>query len=289
MKFVNFFVDGTPHVGLVENDTVADLTAAALACDCPECKCLLKMEDLIAAGEEGKKKAADCAVDAPKIPLADITYAPVVTTPEKILCIGLNYVAHAMEGSGRLPVVPEVFSKFNTALAAHNEDVPLPAAGSRYDYEAEMVIVIGKEAKCVSKEDAMDYVYGYTIGNDVSAREQQGRVSQWLTGKSPDKFGPVGPFIVTKDAIDGGNMPIRLFCNGEKRQESNTNDLIFDIPTLVSYISDYITLKPADIIFTGTCAGVIAGMKVDEKPWLKAGDEVIVEIDGIGQLRNVMR
>ena len=195
-----------------------------------------------------------------------------------------------MEGSGRLPVVPEVFSKFNTALAAHNEEIPLPKAGSRFDYEAAMVIVIGKEAKCVSKEQAMDYVYGYTVGNDLTAREQQGRVSQWLIGKSPDKFGPVGPCIVTKDAIDGGNMPIRLWCNGELRQNSNTNDLIFDIPTLVSYISQFVTMKPGDLIFTGTCAGVISGMKLDpdKKPWLKPGDEVVVEIEGIGKLRNVL-
>ena len=127
-------------------------------------------------------------------------------------------------------------------------------------------------------------------GNDLTAREQQGRVSQWLIGKSPDKFGPVGPCIVTKDAIDGGNMPIRLWCNGELRQNSNTNDLIFDIPTLVSYISQFVTMKPGDLIFTGTCAGVISGMKLDpdKKPWLKPGDEVVVEIEGIGKLRNVL-
>ena len=263
MKLMNFRQDGEVHVGVITEQGVADLTAAVKACGCEDCKALGTMETLIAAGEEGKKKAEEIAKTAPKKKLEELTYAPVVTKPEKIFCIGLNYLAHAMEGSGRLPVVPEVFSKFNTALAAHNEEIPLPKAGSRFDYEAEMVIVIGKEAKCVSKEQAMDYVYGYTVGNDLTAREQQGRVSQWLIGKSPDKFGPVGPCIVTKDAIDGGNMPIRLWCNGELRQNSNTNDLIFDIPTLVSYISQFVTMKPGDLIFTGTCAGVISGMKLD--------------------------
>ena len=290
MKLMNFWQDGEVHVGVITEQGVADLTAAVKACGCEDCKALGTMETLIAAGEEGKKKAEEIAKTAPKKKLEELTYAPVVTKPEKIFCIGLNYLAHAMEGSGRLPVVPEVFSKFNTALAAHNEEIPLPKAGSRFDYEAEMVIVLGKEAKCVAKEQAMDYVYGYTVGNDLTAREQQGRVSQWLIGKSPDKFGPVGPCIVTKDAIDGGNMPIRLWCNGELRQNSNTNDLIFDIPTLVSYISQFVTMKPGDLIFTGTCAGVISGMKLDpdKKPWLKPGDVVVVEIEGIGKLRNVL-
>ena len=290
MKLMNFYLDKEVHVGVVTEQGVADLTAAVNACECEDCKALGKMETLIAAGEEGKKKAAQIAQEAKKLNLDDLTFAPVVTEPEKIFCIGLNYLAHAMEGGGRLPVVPEVFSKFNTTLAAHNESIPLPAAGSRFDYEAELVIVIGKQAKCVSKEEALDYVYGYTVGNDLTAREQQGRVSQWLIGKSPDKFGPVGPCIVTKDAIDGGNLPIHLWCNGELRQDSNTNDLIFDIPTIVSYISQFVTMKPGDLIFTGTCAGVISGMKLepDQKPWLKPGDEVIVEIEGIGKLRNVM-
>ncbi len=290
MKLMNFYVGEEVHVGVITDAGVADLTAAVNAGDCEKCKKLATMEGLIAAGEAGLKKAAELAEKAEKLPIDSLTYAPAVTAPEKIFCIGLNYLAHAMEGSGRLPVVPEVFSKFNTALAAHNEVIPIPAAAERIDYEAEMVIVIGKEARNVSKEDAMDYVFGYTIGNDLSARTQQMRVTQWLIGKSADKFGPVGPCIVTKDSIDGGNMPIRLWCNGELRQDSNTNDLIFDIPTLVSYISEYITMKPGDIIFTGTCAGVIAGMKVDpdKKPWLKAGDEVVIEIEGIGKLRNVM-
>lgn len=192
MKLMNFYLDKEVHVGVVTEQGVADLTAAVNACECEDCKALGKMETLIAAGEEGKKKAAQIAQEAKKLNLDDLTFAPVVTEPEKIFCIGLNYLAHAMEGGGRLPVVPEVFSKFNTALAAHNESIPLPAAGSRFDYEAELVIVIGKQAKCVSKEEALDYVYGYTVGNDLTAREQQGRVSQWLIGKSPDKFGPVG-------------------------------------------------------------------------------------------------
>ncbi len=290
MKLTNFYENKEVHVGIVTDDGVADLTAAVNASDCKDLKALGTMESLIASGEDGKKKAVELVQRFPKKSLDELDFAPVVTAPEKIFCIGLNYMEHAAEESESLPVVPEVFSKFNTALAAHNENIPLPAAAAQFDYEAEMVVVIGKQAKCVSKEQALDYVYGYTIGNDISARKQQFMVTQWLIGKSSDKFGPVGPFIVTKDVIDGSNLPIRLWCNGELRQDSNTKNLIFDIPTLVSYISQFITLKPGDLIFTGTCAGVINAIKLepDKRPWLKPGDEVIVEIEGIGKLRNVM-
>ena len=134
MKLMNFWQDGEVHVGVITEQGVADLTAAVKACGCEDCKALGTMETLIAAGEEGKKKAEEIAKTAPKKKLEELTYAPVVTKPEKIFCIGLNYLAHAMEGSGRLPVVPEVFSKFNTALAAHNEEIPLPKAGSPHSY-----------------------------------------------------------------------------------------------------------------------------------------------------------
>ena len=158
------------------------------------------------------------------------------------------------------------------------------------DYEAELVVVIGKEAKCVSRETAMDYVFGYTIGNDISAREQQFRVTQWLIGKTGDNFAPVGPCIVTKDAIDGSGLDMKLWCNGELRQSDNTANLLFDIPDLVSYLSQYATLKPGDLIFTGTCAGCITGIKLNtgESPWLKSGDEIVIEIEGIGRLKNVI-
>ena len=289
MKLLNFHENGKIHVGVVTDDGIADLTAAVNAHNGEGFEALGAMESLIAAGEEGKKKAAKLAQSAPKKRLEELTFAPVVTAPEKIFCIGLNYLSHTAEENEALPVVPEVFNKFNTALAAHDEAIPLPAAGGQFDYEAELVVVIGEQAKNVSKEQALDHVFGYTVGNDVSAREQQFRVSQWLIGKSSDKFGPLGPYIVTRDSIDGGNLPIRLWHNGELRQSANTSELIFDIPTLVSYISQFITLKPGDLIFTGTCAGVINGMKLppDQRPWLKPGDEVIVEIEGIGKLRNI--
>ena len=183
------------RVGVITEQGVADLTAAVKACGCEDCKALGTMETLIAAGEEGKKKAEEIAKTAPKKKLEELTYAPVVTKPEKIFCIGLNYLAHAMEGDGRLPVVPEVFSKFNTALAAHNEEIPLPKAGSRFDYEAEMVIVIGKEAKCVSKEQAMDYVYGYTAGATSLSRPRaagQGQpVADWQVAPQVRPRGPL--------------------------------------------------------------------------------------------------
>jgi 2-keto-4-pentenoate hydratase/2-oxohepta-3-ene-1,7-dioic acid hydratase in catechol pathway len=290
VKLTNFYENGKVHVGVITAEGVSDLTEAVKSSNCEFCQKLGTMESLIAAGEKGIKEAAAIATKTPKKDPNHLTYAPVVSAPEKIFCVGLNYLAHATEEKEALPAFPEIFSKYNNVLAAHQETIPMPAAGGQFDYEAELVVVIGKQGKCVALEDAMDYVFGYTCGNDISAREQQFRVTQWLVGKSCDKFGPVGPCIVTKDAIDGGNLSIRLWCNGELRQSDNTKNLLFNIPTLVSYLSQYTTLKPGDLIFTGTCAGCITGITDEngEHPWLKTGDEVVIEIEGIGKLRNVI-
>lgn len=287
MKLMNFYLGEEVHLGLVTDGGVVDLTAAAKEAhkDDGKGKHHLCMEKFIAKGDKAKEWALSIAGTAPKLKEEDLKFAPVVTHPEKILCVGLNYLKHIQEGSGKQPVVPELFSKFNTALAAHNETIPIPKAAGNIDYEAEMVIVIGKEGFEIPEDKAMDYVFGYTVGNDLSARVQQFQTTQWLTGKSPDKFGPVGPYIVTKDAIDGGNMPIHLFRNGVMKQDSNTNDLLFGIEKLVSYASEFFTLKPGDIMFTGTPSGVIRSWG---DPFLSAGDEVVVEIEGIGKLRNVM-
>ncbi|NLT58066.1 MAG: fumarylacetoacetate hydrolase family protein [Clostridiales bacterium] len=287
MKLMNFKVGDAIHVGLVLEDGVVDLNAAIEAkglCDRPGVG--LTMEKLIAAGDVGRALVQQAAEGSPRLNEADLVYAPAVTCPEKILCVGLNYKDHVDEGSSVLPDFPVLFSKFNTSLAAHEEVIPIPKATGNIDYEAELVVVIGKECFEVSKEQALDYVYGYTIGNDLSARAQQRRVSQWLTGKSPDKFGPVGPYIVTADDIDGGNLEIKLYRNGEVGQQSNTRMMIFDTATIISYTSQFMTLKPGDIIFTGTMAGVIGGHK--DPVWLKAGEELVVEIEGIGRLRNVL-
>ena len=283
MKLMNFYEGGALHVGLVMGERVADLTA----CDPDLCR---SMERLIAAGEEGLARAAALAKTAPRKPLPGAAFAPAVTAPEKILCVGLNYMSHIAEEKEARPPFPEVFGKYNNALAAHGETIPLPGAAGGFDYEAELVAVIGKTACRVPEERALEYVFGYTCGNDISAREQQFRVTQWLVGKSCDGFAPVGPWIVTRDAINAASLEIRLWRNGALRQCDNTRNLIYGVPALVSYLSQYMTLRPGDLIFTGTCAGCITGI-TDENgahPWLSPGDEVVVEIEGIGRLRNVM-
>jgi len=294
---LNFLVDGKLTVGIKTDAGIIDINAAAkvknLAFDCP-CGCGTKfgtvdpltMEAICWCGKYALNYIAEVTEGAPVLVEEELTFAPVVTQPEKILCVGVNYLDHAMEGSGKLPDFPVLFNKFNTALAAHNEVIPIMEAAGNIDYEAELVVVMGKTCFNVSKEEVDDYIFGYTIGNDISAREQQRRVSQWLTGKSPDKFGPVGPYIVTKDEVDGGNIDVTLYRNGEVKQHSNTDKLIFDIGDIISYTSKFITLKPGDIIFTGTMAGVIGGTA--DKNWLKAGDEIVIEIEGIGKLRNVI-
>lgn len=216
-----------------------------------------------------------------------LSYGPCVPNPGKILCVGLNYRRHAIESGLDIPKTPLLFSKFNNAIAAPEEDIPLPRGSVENDYEAELVVVIGKEGKYIPENKAMDYVMGYCNGNDLSARDLQMLTSQWLLGKSLDKFMPIGPYLVTRDELpDPQNLPIRCWLNDELRQDSNTADMIFTIPEIISYASQYMTLESGDIITTGTPEGVIYGMQ--EKVWLKPGDEVVVEIGDLGKLRNKM-
>jgi 2-keto-4-pentenoate hydratase/2-oxohepta-3-ene-1,7-dioic acid hydratase in catechol pathway len=215
----------------------------------------------------------------------EITFAPCVVNPEKIICIGLNYRKHAEESGAEIPAFPILFSKYNNALAAHREDIPLADNAVQYDYEAELVIVVGKKARYVSEEDALDYVFGYCVANDLSTRELQVRTNQWLLGKTMDKGMPLGPYLVTNDEIaDPHNLKIMTHVNGELRQDEYTSDLLFKIPQLISYISQYFTLQPGDIISTGTPSGVALGMETPD--WLKPGDQVSIEIEGLGTCVN---
>ena len=204
--------------------------------------------------------------------------------------MGLNYLDHVKEsGDEEVPDEPVIFSKFNNALAAHNESIPVPTTGKQFDYEAEMILVIGKEAKDVSKEEALDYVFGYSIGNDLSVRDLQFKSGrQWLLGKTPDKFAPVGPYLVTADSIDSSHLDISMKRNGKTVQSSNTKHMIFDWGTIISYLSKHMTLKPGDIIFTGTPEGVIFGLPEDERDWLESGDQLEVTIESLGTLKNIL-
>lgn len=212
-------------------------------------------------------------------------FGPCVTNPEKIVCIGLNYRRHAAETGNPVPKLPILFNKFNTALNNHGGTIAVSEEDAqKFDYEAELVIVIGKQARNVTEVDAPKYIFGYATGNDFTARDLQSRSSQWLLGKSLDGSAPVGPWLVTADQVDGDNLKIECRVNGNIVQSSNTNDMVFSCRQLVSYISKYMTLKPGDIIFTGTPEGVIAGKPKDQQMWLKAGDKLVTSIEKLGDL-----
>jgi len=216
--------------------------------------------------------------------------APAVTGCDKILCIGLNYRQHAKECNLPLPPAPVLFNKFSNALAADGDSVYLDPAYVEYDYEAELVAVMGKPARNVSSEDALDYVFGYTCGNDLSTRDLQfARSNQWLLSKTFDGFAPIGPWVVTADALDPNDLAISSTVNGELRQNSRTSDMIFSLAEIIADLSRHFTLLPGDLIFTGTPQGVMHGYPKDQKNWLKPGDSVEVTIEGIGTLHNTFR
>ena len=217
----------------------------------------------------------------------DVEYGPVVTRPEKIVCVGLNYRRHAKEVNLPIPSRPVLFSKYNNSLSAHNEAIRLPVeVATRFDYETELVIVIGKTAKNISEADAFSYVAGYCTGNDFSARDLQfDNGGQWMLGKTPDQFAPLGPYLVTADQVNPDKLKIECRVNGEIRQSSNTDDFIFTTAEIVSYTSRHMTLRPGDIIFTGTPEGVILGHPKDQQVWLKAGDKIACSVEKLGELK----
>ena len=226
------------------------------------------------------KEAEDC------FSLEEVSLMAPVTNPRKMIFVGFNYRDHAKESKSAIPEFPVLFSKFSNSLIGNNQNVIIPQVVKKCDFEAELAFVIGKTAKNVDIDDAMEYVFGYTICNDVSARDLQLRVSQWLSGKAIDTFAPMGPVIATADEIgDPHNLDISCRVNGVLRQKSNTRELIFNIPFLISYISRTLTLEPGDIISTGTPQGVILGS--EDPVWLKEGDVCEIEVENIGVLRNV--
>jgi 2-keto-4-pentenoate hydratase/2-oxohepta-3-ene-1,7-dioic acid hydratase in catechol pathway len=216
-----------------------------------------------------------------------IEFGPVVTRPEKIICVGLNYRQHALEIGVPIPKQPVLFNKFNTTLNHHNGTIKLPVEyAKKFDYEVELVIAMGREARMVSEADALSYVAGYATGNDFTARDLQLETGgQWMVGKTPDQFAPIGPYLVTADQIDPDNLKLECRVNGETRQSSSTSDFIFNTRAMISYISRVITLKPGDIIFTGTPQGVIQGKPQDKQVWLKPGDKIACSLEKLGELK----
>lgn len=235
------------------------------------------------AGEDAWKRAAEAGSDRSAYVSFDRLLAPILKP--RMICIGLNYRDHAEELKQEIPKKPVVFTKFSNSIIGPNEPIVLTSATAEPDYEAEYAIVIGKPAKNVKAQDWPEFVFGFTAANDVTARDVQFSVSQWDMGKSFDTFGPIGPVIVSRDEIpDPHKLSIKLDINGEVLQDSSTAQLIFDTGALVEYLSSMMTLEPGDIISTGTPPGV--GMGRTPKRWLKAGETVTVELEGIGRLSN---
>jgi len=230
---------------------------------------------------------ANGAAKAAFIPEDQVPFGPCVTNPEKIMMLGYNYKKHVIETKREMPKSPVLFNKYNNALNWHGGVINLPQkVAKKFDYEVELVVVIGKTARDVPPEKALDYVFGYSVGNDFSARDLQFKTPQLMLGKTSDGFGPIGPWLVTADQIPNvQNIWLRTVVNGEVRQNSNTDDMIFDVKTIVSYASQHWTLKPGDIFFTGTPEGVILGKPEAEQVWLKPGDVVVTSIEKLGDLR----
>jgi len=238
--------------------------------------------ELAASSEENPLRLSDMA-----IPLADAQFLTPIGVPEKIICIGTNYAEHAREMGGAPPALPVVFSKFPSALLAPRGEIVLPPISQKVDFEAELVVVIGREGKNIPRSEAMQHVFGYCCGNDISARDWQKEKpgGQWLLGKTFDTFAPVGPMIVTADEIaDPHQLKIQLRLNDVTMQESSTSELIFPVDYLISHLSQFFRLRPGDLIFTGTPPGVGAGRT--PPVFLQPGDRLEVEIEHLGILNN---
>lgn len=217
----------------------------------------------------------------------DARFGPCVAAPEKIIMMGFNYRRHCHEVKLPIPATPTFFSKFANALLGHGGTIALPTqVASQFDHEAELVVIVGRVARDVSEADALSYVFGYCTGNDFSARDLQFRTTQYLLGKTCDGFAPIGPWLVSADEVaDPQDLSIECRVNGEVRQSSNTSDMIFTCAQLVAYASRHMTLKPGDLLFTGTPEGVVQGRPEADRVWLKPGDEVTTTVGHLGELR----
>jgi len=288
MILTAYYSDDSVQLGIKTERGILDVAKAAAAsgANCPAAPDAVYAQGLEAlpalAGLLGKTDD-----DALYLDEADLRYAPTVPNPGKILCVGLNYRKHAAESGMDAPEYPVLFSKFSNAIAAPNEDIPLQADWRAVDYESELGAVMGRTARNVTADEALDYVLGYCNMNDLSERDLQMRSGQWLLGKTIDKFLPLGPYVVTADDIpDPQNLSIKGWMNGELRQDSSTADMIFTVAEIIAYASQVMTLNPGDVISTGTPEGVILGMK--PRQWMKPGDEYAVEVEGLGRLVNRM-
>jgi len=280
MKLAQYVVSGQPCVAALRGEEIINLAAV----DDQQYSHLSTMLFMDEIGSPELQQAID---EAPPLDTQKAHLLPPIEDPQKILCIGLNYADHARETGKELPDEPLVFSKLNTTLRGSGSAIDLPRQSQQVDYEAELVVVIGRDGHNIAEHEALEYVAGYTIGCDVTARDwQKGKPGgQWLLGKSFDGFAPTGPWFVSADEVDDPhNLDISLRLNGKLMQQSNTREMIFKIEELVSYLSQVCTLRVGDLLFTGTPAGV--GVARDPQVFLESGDRIEVEISALGTLQS---
>jgi 2-keto-4-pentenoate hydratase/2-oxohepta-3-ene-1,7-dioic acid hydratase in catechol pathway len=287
LKLLTFAVNGKVMPGVVDGDAVVDLAAAGLPVDSQG-----DLMEIVRGGEVALERVRQ-AMKAPssvRYALSEVKVMAPLLTPSKIIAVGLNYIDHCKEANLPVPAEPVLFAKFPNSVTGPYDDLTWPTAVTKeVDYEVELGVVVGKRGRDIPEADAMSYVFGYAVVNDVSARDLQfANAKQWDRGKSIDTFCPWGPWIVTRDEItDPHNLGVRTILNGKEMQNSNTKNLIFNIPKILAYASQGTTLMPGDLIPTGTPFGV--GFSRKPPVFLKDGDECVCEVDGIGAIRNRVR
>lgn len=282
MRYVSYWsVGGKPRFGIADGTSIHELSGRT------EAGSLIEFLHLPDATARAAVKDAQAA--RPSQEFAETQFLPVIDRPGKMICLGLNYADHAREGGFAVPEYPALFLRVTSSLLGNGEPIIRPQASKSLDYEAELAVVIGRRGKHVTHDRALEHVAGYTIFNDASLRDYQRRTAQWTPGKNFDATGPLGPVLVTPDELPPGGRGLHIECrlNGQVMQSASTADMIFDVPTTISLLSEIMTLEPGDVIATGTPPGV--GHARKPAVWMRDGDIVEVEIEGIGTLRNPVR
>ncbi len=279
MRLMMFEHGGATRLGVVDGDHVVKIAGGGVPAD---------LDGVINGGDKALESVAAAASSGERLALAAVTPALPIARPPKFICVGLNYALHAKEGGHAIPTYPSFFLRMATSLVAAEAPVIKPKCSEQLDYECELAFVIGKGGRHIKEADALEHVFGYTIFNDVSVRDFQRKTSQWTPGKNFDGTGPLGPVVVTSDELPAGASGLRITTrvNGNTMQDSNTDDMIFSTANIIATLSEFMTLEPGDVVATGTPSGVAHARK--PPAWMKAGDVVEVEIDGIGVLRNTI-
>jgi 2-keto-4-pentenoate hydratase/2-oxohepta-3-ene-1,7-dioic acid hydratase in catechol pathway len=277
MRLMMFEYGGAASLGVVDGDEVVAIRGDGIAAD---------LEGVIAGGADALQAVQNATQNGARSKLSDVKPALPIARPPKMICVGLNYALHAAEGGHDTPKYPAFFLRVTRSLIPAEADVVRPKCSEQLDYECELAIVIGKGGRHISEADALDHVFGYTLFNDVSVRDFQRKGGQWTAGKNFDNTGPLGPVVVTSDELPPGASGLRISTrvNGKTMQDSDTGDMIFSTQRIVSLLSEFMTLEPGDVIATGTPSGVAHARK--PPAWMKDGDVVEVEIEGVGVLRN---